>query len=166
MTQTMIVRTLSGISRDAFMELVPHILKAASGLTPVKVDGTNDGGVDFCLYEGIDKKKFVVQTTDTWLRLENKLLADAKKLSERENVEVCYALVKNVVSFVKKEAIENKALKTYGVIMKVFGANELASFILEYKLEDILLRLAGKDLDGSEKKVFRRRRFGSILMLL
>ena len=152
MTQTMIVRTLIGISRDAFMELVPHILKAASGLTPVKVDGTNDGGVDFCLYEGIDKKKFVVQTTDTWQRLENKLLADAKKLSEREGVELCYAMVKNVVSYVKKETIENKALKTYGVMMKVFGANELASFVSAYNLEDVLLRLAGKDLDNSDRE--------------
>ena len=71
--QKFVKRRLSMMSKDEFEELVPIVLKASSGLVPICVDGSNDGSVDYHLYEGLKKSRIVVQTTDTWQNLERKI---------------------------------------------------------------------------------------------
>lgn len=145
LNQKFIKRRLSMMTKDEFEELVPIVLKASSGLVPVCVDGTNDGGVDYALYEGLKKTKVAVQTTDTWRKIENKIKKNVLDVADRRDISAYYYIVKEVVSNDVKERLEQMALANHHLMMKIMGGNEISDFIIHYGLQMDFARVAKLD---------------------
>jgi len=146
--QKFVKRRLSMMSKDEFEELVPIVLKASSGLVPICVDGSNDGSVDYHLYEGLKKSRIVVQTTDTWQNLERKIRSNVDDVSNAHSVDIYYYIVKEVVSNDVKERLETYALDNCHLTLKILGGNEIADFIIRYNLQNEFSRIAR--LEGKE----------------
>ncbi len=111
-------------------------------MVPVCVDGSNDGSVDYHLYNGLNKSRIVVQTTDNWQNLERKIKGNMSDVAGRADIDIYYMMVKEVVSNDVKERLEQQALDKHHLMMKILGANEVSSFILRYDLIDDLFRLS------------------------
>ena len=134
MNQETIEKHIKGLGKTDFDSVVALLMEKVFHQKAIDVDGKGDGGLDFRFYENEYNNKIGVQKTvvkDGW---ENKFIEDAKKAKKAFDTKQFYFFCTQSHEPKKYHEVEERIFNEIGVVAHIYGATEIAGFIVDEKL--------------------------------
>lgn len=132
------------LGKQDFKRVVSLVLGEVFNFKAINVDGPNDGGTDWLTFSALGTTLLIgIQDTQQSRDWEAKAVADARKVSEKHNINRYMFITSRSHSNTTMRVLENRISTEIGITATCLSARELSEFIYEKRLTNEFLDAIG-----------------------